>query len=202
MHRLLYSSTISNFFSQNYPKLVIGCLFFTILSCGGSDVKNLDTLETSVDIPGVERGVDVEILYSDSAIVRVSIKAPIMLNHRSKENPRREFPNGIDVDVFDENKQQTSKLISKHAEQSSAKRIIYLQDSVVFWNTKNEKLETDELIWNENEERIYSTKAVRVTTPSQIINGRGFRSNLDFTLWEIDSVSGIINSSNLTDGPI
>lgn len=189
---LLYTQTI----------LWTCCLCLLAQSCSESEVKKLDELKTTVDIPGVERGEDVEILYSDSAIVRVRIKAPVMLNHRSKDNPKREFPNGIDVDVYNDHKEQTSKLVAKEAEQISAKKIIYLRDSVVLWNTKNEKLETDELIWDENGERIYSDKAVRITTPSQIINGKGFKSNLDFTLWEIDSVSGIINSSNLTEGPI
>lgn len=193
---------MSNIIFYTKTLLEAFCLALIVQSCNGDDVKKLDTLNSTVDVPGVERGEDVEILYSDSAIVRVRIKAPVMLNHRSKEDPKREFPNGIDVDVYNDSKQQTSKLVAKEAEQFSAKKIIYLRDSVVLWNTKNEKLETNELIWNENEERIYSEQAVRITTPSQIINGTGFKSNLDFTLWEIDSVSGIINTSNLTEGPI
>ena len=37
----------------------------------------------------------VEILYSDSAVVRVRIKAPLLYNYSDSKNPRREFPKGI-----------------------------------------------------------------------------------------------------------
>jgi hypothetical protein len=67
-------------------------------------------------------------------------------------------------------------------------------------NYKNEKLETEELFWNERDGRIYSKKFVKVTTPSEIILGYGFSSNMEFTEWEIDSVSGIFQSGTLIEG--
>jgi LPS export ABC transporter protein LptC len=88
-------------------------------------------------------------------------------------------------------------LTAKYAEYAENEKIIVLRDSVVIRNYKNEQLETEELFWNERDSRIYSKKFVKVTTPQEIIHGYGFSSNMEFTEWEIDSVSGIFQSGTL-----
>ena len=163
-------------------------------------MKELDHIQLQ-DKVGIERGTGVELLYSDSAIVRVAIHAPTLLRYIDKEKPKQVFPDGVDADFYDENHVQTSKLIAKYAEQFQKERKVYLSDSVHIWNNKNEHLETDELIWDETADQISSSKFVKITTPTQIIKGYGFKSNLAFTNWEIYDVHGRIESKNIVDSP-
>ncbi len=171
-----------------------------VVSCGGQDLKNLDQVHLS-DKAGIERATSVELLYSDSATIRVQVLAPVLLRYTDPRNPKQVFTEGIEANFFDENQKQTSKLQSKYAEQYTKNRKVFLKDSVHVWNNKKEHLEAEELIWDESQKKIYSDKFVKITTPTQIISGYHLVSNLEFTEWELDSVSGIIESKNMMDSP-
>lgn len=177
--------------------------FFILLltiACSGNDIKDLQNVQLEDEV-GIERATSVELLYSDSAVVRVAIYAPTLLRYISQEKPKQVFPDGVEANFYNDQHVQTSKMIANYAEQFQKERKVYLRDSVRIWNNKNEHLETDELIWDETEEMISSSKRVKITTSTQIIEGKGFKSNLDFTKWEIYEVSGIIESNNLVESP-
>lgn len=182
--------------------LTILCAFFFLLliSCSGDQVKDLEVLQLQ-DAVGIERAEGVELLYSDSSVVRVAIHASVLLRYVARDTPKQIFPEGIDADFYNERHVQTSKMIANYAEQFQKERKVYLQDSVRIWNNKNELLETDELMWDEPAEQISSTKYVKITTPTQIIEGVGFKSNLEFTDWEIYQVKGQIEQKNMIDAP-
>lgn len=183
-------------------KLISYCILFLFLvvSCSNNQVKDLENIPLK-DAVGIERAEGVEILYSDSAIVRVAIHAPTLLRYIAKDTPKQVFPDGVDANFYNEQHIQTSKMTALHAEQFEKERRVYLRDSVQIWNNKNELLETEELIWDEALEKIYSTKYVKITTPTQVIEGYGFKSNLDFTNWEIYKVSGQMEQKNMLDSP-
>ncbi len=179
-------------------KIALGIYIIIFLCACSNRTEDVEKLKLKAEA-NVESAKDVDILYSDSAVVRMRIKSPLMQNRQDKDNPTRVFPNGVWVDFFDVSKSPTSHLTAKYAEYSEKLKIITLRDSIVVNNYKNEKLETEELFWSERDGRIYSKKFVRVTTASEIIHGYGFSSNMEFTEWEIDSVSGVFQSGSLIE---
>jgi LPS export ABC transporter protein LptC len=185
---------------MNWLAILYGLFFISVIACSGDQVKDLDNIELQDEV-GIERAEGVELLYSDSAIVRVAIHAPVLLRYIARDTPKQIFPEGIDADFYSERHIQTSKMVANYAEQFQKERKVYLQDSVRIWNNKNELLETDELIWDEPSEQISSTKYVKITTPTQIIEGVGFKSNLEFTDWEIYRVHGQIEQKNMIATP-
>lgn len=174
--------------------------FLLTIACSNDQVKDLATIELE-DAVGIERAKNVEILYSDSVVVRVAIHAPTLLRYVARDTPKQVFPDGIDADFYSEQHIQTSKMMAKYAEQFEKERKVHLRDSVQIWNNKKEMLETDELIWDETEQQISSTKYVKITTPTQIIEGVGFKSNLEFTEWEIYQVHGYMEQKNMINSP-
>lgn len=138
----------------------------------------------------VERISEVDILYSDSAVVRLRIQAPTLLNYLVQNEERKEFPDGLQVSFFDSYGKVTSTLAARQATQYERKSLIVIQDSVVVESAGGERLETDELIWDERQRALYTQKLVKVTTASEQIYGYGFRSNQDFTEWQINKVTG------------
>lgn len=60
-------------------------------------------------------------------------------------------------------------------------------------NEKNEKLNTEHLIWNERTKKIYSDDFVKITTPDEIIFGNGFEADQDFSRYKIMKIKGTIN---------
>ena len=104
-----------------------------------------------------------------------------------------EFPEGMEVEFFDNNQQPSSWLISKYALRNDRKANMVARDSVVLYNSDGDKLETSELWWDENGEEIYTEKFVRITQPGKqdTSYGYGFRAQQDFTEFEIGKFSGL-----------
>jgi LPS export ABC transporter protein LptC len=147
----------------------------------------------------IEVGREVEILYSDSAIVRVRIKAPVLHNVLERDNPRQEFPAGIQVDFLGPDHQVTSTLTSKTAVREMEKGIVTARDSVVLNTVKMERLETEELIWDEKAEKVRTDKFVKVTKPGEVIYGFGLEANQDFSYWKIIVPKGRIKASQVDE---
>lgn len=138
----------------------------------------------------VEQAKDVQIFYSDSAVVRVKITSPVMQNNLDKRQLKTEFPNGVYVEFFDALKRPQTHLSANYATRDEQTNKIIMQDSVVVWTQKNEKLQTEELIWDEINERVYSDKFISVSTDKEVIYGVGFEANQEFTKWKILDVQG------------
>ncbi|HIN39145.1 MAG TPA: LPS export ABC transporter periplasmic protein LptC, partial [Flavobacteriales bacterium] len=68
--------------------------------------------------------------------------------------------------------------------------------NVVLINEIGEKLNTEYLIWNQKEAKIFSDKFVKITTKDEIIMGEGFESNESFTNFKIHHIKGTILVEN------
>jgi LPS export ABC transporter protein LptC len=177
-----------------YKYILIFGLPMLILSCGGSG-KTADALSKTE--AQIETARKVEILYSDSAVVRIKISSDLLRSHTERENPYDEFPSGVKLEFFDEQKQASSVLTSKYAVRYAQKNMVILRDSCVWQSISNqEKLESYELIWDENLRKVYSGKLVIITTPKEKIWGYGFETNSDFTHWKINKPQGRISISS------
>lgn len=160
-------------------------------------VRKRDHQTFTQDDTQVEIGRDVEILYSDSAIVRVRITAPTMLNYTERDDPRQEFPDGIKVEFLTPTLLVRSTLTAKSAVRQQNKGLVTTRDSVVLTTVQQEKLETEELIWNEKTEKISTEKFVKVTKPGEVIYGFGLEANQDFSFWKITVPKGVIRAEQL-----
>lgn len=151
--------------------------------------------------PQVEIATDVAIMYSDSAVLRGFVSGPTMLNYLDNTDPRQEFPDGVHVVFFDERGDTTSILDARLAIRRERKNEIIVRDSVVWESLKGERLETDELIWDQQLGEVFTNKFVVITTPEQIIYGHGFRADQDFRNARILSVEGRVQLKEPLDGP-
>lgn len=176
-------------------------LLFALL-CFAACENELEEVEQFMEKKDVtiETAKEVEILYSDSAKVRVKITAPVLYFHRDPKNPHKEFPNGVAVDFFGSNFEVTSRLTAKKAFQYDRKYQVEVQDSVVLVGSSNDTLFTEQLIWDERKEKITSNKFVRISQPDEIIYGYGFESNQDLTNYRIFSVTGRMRVEEFVEG--
>lgn len=63
--------------------------------------------------------------------------------------------------------------------------------NVVIRNLKGEKFNTELLYWDQNTEKVYSDRFIRIEQPDRIITGRGFDSNQQMTKYTIHKPEGI-----------
>ena len=180
--------------SFSFATLLLG-LFFS--SCN-DPIPETRQVVTQDDV-AVEVAQDVEILYSDSAIVRVRVTGPVLHNFNDRENTRQEFPNGIRIDFLEADQSLRSTLTAKTAVRQQDKGLVTARDSVVFVTVKQEKLETEELIWDEKSGKVRTEKFVKVTKPGEVIYGFGLEAEQDFSYWKILVPKGRIKVEQLND---
>ena len=174
--------------------LVAGALL-GFLACDPASTR--EEQQYGPDDTGVEIGRDVEILYSDSAVVRVRVTAPSLYNYVDRLETRQEFPDGIKLEFLTPRLQVRSTLTAKFAIRQQDKGLIIARDSVVLTTVQQEKLETEELIWDEKTEKVRTDKFVKVTKPDEVIYGFGLEANQDFSYWKITVPKGIIKANQL-----
>ncbi len=170
---------------------------FALVSCDG-DLEAVP-VEIQKEMVAKEVAKDVELLYSDSAVVRVRVMGPTMMRHLDKGDPRQEFPDGVTIDFLGEGGKVQSYLTSKYAMRKENKDEVVIQDSVVWKSKQGEQLETEELIWDNKNRKMHSSKFVKITKPGEVVYGYGFEANEDFTVWKIKAMEGIMNVEGLDD---
>ncbi len=170
--------------------IFISMSLFLFAACG-SDLKEVDH-DIKEEQLTYEEAIDVNMIYSDSAIVRVSISSPRMLRHLDKENPRQEFLDGIKVTFYSPNHREQSILTAKYAVRYDKTSEVHVRDSVIWASYDGERLETEELIWEERNELLHSNKFVTIQKPDEIIYSYGFEANQDFTEWTLNAVEAEI----------
>lgn len=138
----------------------------------------------------VEVAEGVRILYSDSAYVRLIIRAPRMLNHTETGNQRQEFPEGLHVTFIDEQQDTSSTLIANWGVYRRKDNSITVRDSVVWQSVDLQRLETEELIYDDKLERIHTNKFVVLSQPDYIITGYGLEADKNFDNAKVLQVDG------------
>ena len=163
---------------------LIAC-FFLLTACS-NNLEEVDALLQKEEIRS-ETAKNIELIYSDSAQVKLKIQAPLLKRMPDGNQSIEEFQEGLKADFYGPDKNITAWLESKYAIRREKENEITVRDSVVLWNKRKEKLETSELIWNEKEEILRTNKFVRITQPTKgdTSYGWGFQSNADFTRFEI-----------------
>ena len=140
----------------------------------------------------VEVATGVQLLWSDSARVRLILEAPTMYNYLAPIDARSEFPDGVTTYFLDELGDTTSTLTSKSGVYHRRNNLITVRDSVVWQSADLQRLETEELNWDEAKELIYTNKFVVLTQPDYIITGYGLESDASFTNARVLQVDGRI----------
>jgi LPS export ABC transporter protein LptC len=127
----------------------------------------------------------------DSGKVQFILSAPIVEQYDKASPPISEFRLGIRVDSYAGHDKPNGRVTSKYAKCTS-NNLWELRDSVVVINENNEKLETELLFWNQEKDRIYTDRFVKITSEDEISQGYGFESDSHLSKRRIFKVSAII----------
>ncbi len=139
----------------------------------------------------IEKGENVLIQYSDNGVTRIQCYGKTATRYNT-EKPYLEFSDGIKIEFFKEDGSIESTLTARYATAVENSKEMVARDSVVVVNQKGERLNTDELVWDENKKVIYSNTFVKISTADEIIYGKGFYANQNFSDYVVKSISGKI----------
>ncbi len=174
-------------------ELWFSCLFLFALVLSGC-VNDMDEVNAIVEteILPISVGDDVQIIYSDSALLKVILEAK-HLERFLGEDPYLEMTNGVYVRFFNNQGAIESELRSNYAVSYEHSDIMEAKENVIVVNKKGETLNTEHLIWEKKTEMIRTDEFVKITTEDEVIFGHGLESNQDFTKYRIKKIKGTIN---------
>ncbi len=165
----------------------VGLLGCTELETSAYRNKKRDSIVTK------EYAEKVSIDYTDSGKIRARVFSPLLVAVKQVQRPYMEMNKGLKVDFYEANGDIQSYLTAEYGiSYPNEKRVIVRRD-VEILNVKGERLNTEELIWDQARGKIYTQKNVTITTKDQIIMGVGLESNQSFSDWEILTVTGSLN---------
>jgi LPS export ABC transporter protein LptC len=168
----------------------VGLLGCTELETSAYINKKRDSIVTK------EYAEKISIDYTDSGKIRARVFSPLLVAVKQIQRPYMEMNKGLKVDFYEADGDIQSYLTAEYGiSYPNEKRIIVRRD-VEILNVKGERLNTEELIWDQVRGRIFTDKNVTITTKDQIIMGVGLESNQSFSDWEILNVTGTLNVSN------
>jgi LPS export ABC transporter protein LptC len=151
-------------------------LLFT--ACEKNDIEKINFLNNDKDYPDII-GSNVEVIYSDSAKVKVKMTAPSLKQFNQAKKPYSEFPEGMNVEFYNDSLQLESEIQADYAIYYTEERLWHAKGNVIAKNIKtNERLDSEELYWNEEKEEIYSESYTKIVNENGTFYGEnGFQSD-------------------------
>lgn len=174
---------------KTLTSILILVLIFT--SCKKNKLEEVESL-TKKSLPPTEVANGVELIYSDSARVKAKLNAPKMVRYLT-DNPSIEMPDGLLIKFYDTSLNETSMLRANYGIRYLNTEITEVRGDVQVVNVQGDTLNTEELYWNQAEEKVYSPKFVKVKRKDEIILADGFESDINFTKYTFKNITGIIS---------
>jgi LPS export ABC transporter protein LptC len=180
---------------SRYIGFIFSAIFFCILfmSCE-NDVKKIKNYRKKQ--VGVEEGKNIESYYSENSKVKAKLSAPVM-NRYQTDSPYYEFPKTLHVDFYNDSMKIESKLDALYGKYRQNESKVFLRDSVLVRNIlKGDTLHCDELWWDQNTQKFYTDKPVRINTKDKILFGKGLEAAQNFSWYVIKQPTGIVMTSD------
>ncbi|WP_243349337.1 LPS export ABC transporter periplasmic protein LptC [Parabacteroides sp. FAFU027] len=176
--------------------LVIFGTILTIASCSKQESETIRSFKDVSKVPTLLTK-NVSSLISDSGITRYRLVADEWAIFERSAEAYWSFPKGIYVEKFDSALHVEASIKADSAFFYVPRKLWRLKKNVKILNLVGETFETDELFWDQYQQKIYSNKQIKINQISKIITGIGFESNEQMTSYKIHKIQGIfyINDS-------
>jgi len=173
-------------------------LFFLVLliSCT-NDPKLVQEFVSDIQQPN-EQIKGAELLHTENGKLKVRVVA-ISIERFQDIQPSLIFSDHLEVYFYNDSSQLQSTLMADYASIDEDKKIMIAQNNVTLISSEDKKLETDELIWDETKNKIYTDKKVKITTGKEVVYGEGFTSTPDFKQYSITKIHGTFDFATQTD---
>src|SRR3546814_20779065 len=103
--------------------------------------------------------------------------SPLLMSYQTEE-PYDLMPEGLHVEFYNDSLEVESTLTSKYGKRDLKAKTMEVRDSVVVLTTDGRMLETERMVWEEEDDRIFSDQFVKITEPNgHITQGIGTEPN-------------------------
>lgn len=162
-----------------------------VLPACKNDLEELAAIEVDKNAPD-RVTTKAEYFYSDSGYVRNRLRAGRVSEYLAEGQEHTEMEQGVELTFFDRTGDRGSVLTAERGSILSKEHRMTVHGHVVFTNARGEKLETEELIWSQDSDRVWTTSPVKITRAQDIIYGNGLDANEDFSHYAIRRITGTL----------
>jgi LPS export ABC transporter protein LptC len=153
------------------------------------EVKKITDFQDAPD----DQSQNLKMVYSDSGRTKFHLFAVISETFTLPEHITN-FRKFLKVDFFDSNGVKVSTLTAKNGVYNHVDELIFVEDSVRLYNYKKDQtLKTEMLTWNKKDSTIRTDYDVEVTSPKELLTGKGLLTKQDFSFFEILNPTGRLN---------
>lgn len=156
-----------------------------------NDLDNVAALELPQDAPDRVTS-QAEYLFTDSGRVRNKLRAG-RIAEWTTEPKHTELSEGLELVFLDSIGNATSVLKARRGTIRPKEHLMEVYEEVVFVNAKGERLETEQLTWDQDSGRVHTDKAVRVERGANVIHGQGLDAIEDFSRYTIRRITGVLH---------
>lgn len=174
----------------NRNSFFVGLLLIAIVSCNSEKPEKIAAVLNRSAMPQLH-ATDITTVISDSGVTRYRIASPCWNVYDRASQPYWEFPQGIHFERFDTKLKVDANIHSEYAKFKENEQLWELRGKVKMTNIQGQLFETEQLFWNQREERFYSDSLIKITDADHIIKGIGFESNQNMTVYKIKQTKGI-----------
>ncbi|OWP84631.1 LPS export ABC transporter periplasmic protein LptC [Flavobacterium davisii] len=135
---------------------------------------------------------DFNLKYTDSGRIKAVLISPKMLDYTTAEFPFNEFPDGLNLAVYDE-KGNKSLVTSQYAIIYNKTNLIELSQNVIITTHDGKRLETEQLYYDQKNEWFFTQKPFKFTNDGSVINGIGIDFSKDFHFLDTQNIQGTYN---------
>ena len=161
-------------------RLTIISLAILISSCSNDmvDINRLIDTETEPDMITI----NAIMFHSDSGRLQIKAITPLRKHFSSTEMQRDEYPEGLQVWLYDRTGEISGELTANWAKYRPVEDLWEARYNVVLTRANGEVLETEQFFWDVNRAVVYSETHTTITQPNgSVVRGIRFSANQDFT---------------------
>lgn len=130
----------------------------------------------------IGEGRDVNLKYTDSGRLAAILNSPRILDYTNKNFPYWEFPDGIVLDMIDE-EGKISTVTADYAISYQQTGLIDMRGNIDIQMADSTRLKAKQLYWDQNNSWVFTDQPYKSYFPDGTVNDAdGFDANQDFTL--------------------
>lgn len=172
------------------PQFLLAILIVTVTACGQDDLKNAASISSKKITLSKDRTYGMDVIYSDSAIVKAKGYAPIYDKVVPSQGARyNEMPQGVKIEFYDAYMKVTGTITAKYAFNNETDQVTIFRKNVVVVNDEI-TFTTEELIWDEKKKLYSSPYGTVITKNGSVLTGTQFSAPQDFSSYSIVQGAG------------
>lgn len=158
-----------------------------IISCddGSSTIMQINQFnENPIGI-----AYDIRMTYTDSAVVKAILTAPVNLDFTHLNFKYSEFPEGLKIIFFNSNNDENT-LVADYGILYNQTRIVDLQGNVVLLSHDGSRLETDQMYWDAEKEWLFTEQTFSFKNINYDMVAIRLDTNKEFSKFQTGKLKG------------